>query len=196
LDKTWSSEEVLEVLLSIFVYDTNYNSDNHGIVGLLIPIGIMRFAVFAPFGFYWAIAINHETVINNSPLLHNGTFDPSIVTGERMAAKWGSLAFFWNFAVWLPALWLMPPLNLPFVCVDALVAITLSITTSYQTSYNPRNKNECDLDVNPDIYDFGRPPGMNESFFQAAARLNGTVTTPEKMCETFVVEWQYGVALS
>lgn len=80
--------------------------------------------------------------------------------------------------------------------MDTAITVYISMATHYQTSYVPRNEKACNPDQNPGFYDMQRPAGLNESFFEAAARLNGTVTTPKGMCETFVEEWQYGLAIS
>lgn len=62
--------------------------------------------------------------------------------------------------------------------------------TSYQTQYAPHTEASCAKAA------YVRPAGANESFFEAAGRLNGTATTGVKMCKSFVQEWQYGVAIS
>ncbi|KAH7384241.1 hypothetical protein DE146DRAFT_622413 [Phaeosphaeria sp. MPI-PUGE-AT-0046c] len=154
---------------------------------------VLRFILFVPFGYYWSHSTTHRDVINDHAELYNGTYDPAIVIGERLAATWGTFAFYWNFAVWIPSFWFPPPINLPFAVIDTLATIYLSIATHRQTGYVPHTKRSCAFDA---AYSWHRPPGANESFFEAAARLNATVSTPEKMCETFVEEWQYGITIS
>jgi hypothetical protein len=158
----------------------------------LVPSMVIRFTVFAPFGYYWAHATTHWKVINTHAQLSNGFYPIAIVSGEKIASKWGTFAFYWNFAAWIPTFWFPPPLNLPFTIIDTVITVYISLATHYQTGYAPHSKKSC----NGAAYDWYKPPGANESFFQAAARLNGTVTTPVRMCRSFVEEWQYGVALS
>lgn len=87
-------------------------------------------------------------------------------------------------------------MSLPFTAVDIAITVYLSIATHYQNGYRPPGESACDPHRNDNFHDMQRPAQANESFFEAAARLNATVTTPQKMCESFFHEWQYGVALS
>ncbi|CAO2655360.1 Nn.00g104240.m01.CDS01 [Neocucurbitaria sp. VM-36] len=163
---------------------------------LLIPAGLIRFALFVPCGLYWARTKNHNNVITNHIELHNGTYPMIIAAGESMAAKWGNIVFFWNFGVWIPSFWFSPPLNLPFAIMDTVITAYLSKATHYQASYIPQKIGSCNPDKNPNFHDMLRPAGANESFFEAAARLNSTASTPREMCESFREEWQYGIAIS
>jgi hypothetical protein len=159
----------------------------------IAPCAFFRFVVFFPFGNYWSLATNHWNVIKDHAILGKGLYDPAIAAGEHVAANWGAVALYWNFAVWLPSIWFIPPLNLPFMVVDIVITIYLSRATHYQTAYAPHSIDACNKGA---AYTWHRPPGANESFFEAAGRLNGTVVSPEKMCRTFVSEWQYGITLS
>lgn len=105
----------------------------------------------------------------------------------------GTVAFAWGYAAWLPSVFILPPVSIVFGVVDAIIATFIVITTHYQTGYTPHSISHC---KGSGAHDFQLPPGANESFFDAAARLNATVTTPFKMCKSFVVEWQYGIAIS
>ncbi|KAF1943750.1 hypothetical protein EJ02DRAFT_121088 [Clathrospora elynae] len=160
---------------------------------LIFPCAMIRFAIFAPIGYYWAVANDHFHIVSKHVELQNGTYGTAVLAGETIAAKWGTIAFYWNFAVWIPLFALQPPLNLPFVIVDIFITIYLSKATHYQTGYSPHNKSICH---NSNFYIMQRPPGANESFFEAAARSNSTTSTPTDMCVSFVKEWQYGIALS
>jgi|TARA_R110002003_G_scaffold135_6_gene12551 hypothetical protein len=159
---------------------------------VLIPCAVFRFIIFAPFGYYWAHASTHWDVIKGHAELHNGLYDPTIAIGEKIASNWGTFGFYWNFAFWIPSFWFPPPLNLPFTVIDTVTTIYLARATHYQTAYVPHSKGSCAGAA----YDWHRPAGANESFFEAAARLNATVATPVKMCRSFVEEWQYGITLS
>ncbi|KAH8725845.1 hypothetical protein GQ44DRAFT_615225 [Phaeosphaeriaceae sp. PMI808] len=159
---------------------------------VFIPCAVIRFVLFAPFGYYSAHATAHKNVIENHLKLHNGTYDATIEIGEKIAASWGKFTFYWNFAVWIPSFWFPPPFNVPFTIVDIIATVSLSKATHYQTSYAPHSKASCASAA----YNWQKPAGVNESFFQAAARLNSTAATPVNMCRTFVEEWQYGIALS
>jgi hypothetical protein len=153
---------------------------------------VLRFVVLAPTIYYQTYSTNNHNVVSDNVLLHNGTYDATIMTGERVANWWGSFVFLWNIAIWLPGLLLQPPLHLPVVAVDTMITVHLSRATNYQSAYVPKHKQACS---DMSIFDDMRPRGTNESFFAAAARLNETVTTPAAMCVTFVQEWQYGVTL-
>jgi hypothetical protein len=124
--------------------------------------------------------------------LLDGGFNPAIATGEKLAARWGTFTFYWNFAVWVPSFWFPPPLNLPFTVIDSVSTGYMSWTTHYQTGHVPHSKASCKRAA----YSWHRPSGGNESFFETAGRLNATVATPVDMCKSFVEEWQYGVAIS
>jgi hypothetical protein len=159
---------------------------------IVVPCAFFRFVVFAPTIYYQGLAEEHQSVISSNEILHNGTYNPAFVTGEQLANKWGTFLFFWNIAAWLPTIWLLPPLGLPLVIVDTITTVYLSMATYYQTGYTFHDKDSCSFDA---VQHFQRPPAMNESFWSAAGRLNGTATTSETMCREFVEEWQYGVAL-
>ncbi|KAF2031147.1 hypothetical protein EK21DRAFT_63917 [Setomelanomma holmii] len=159
---------------------------------VLIPCAVFRFVVFAPFGYYWAHGSTHWDVIKDHTELLHGPYDPNIAVGEHLASNWGTFAFYWNFAFWIPSFWFLPPLNFPFTIIDTVITVYLARATNYQTAYVPHSQASCDGAA----YDWHRPAGANESFFQVAARLNATVSTPTKMCRTFVEEWQYGITLS
>ncbi|KAH7370966.1 hypothetical protein BKA66DRAFT_191732 [Pyrenochaeta sp. MPI-SDFR-AT-0127] len=165
-------------------------------IGVLILCGLIRFAVFAPISNYWSHTTKHDNLFRKYELLRNGTYSAEIVTGEKIADIAGTFCFFWNFVVWLPSFWFPPPLNLPFTAADIAVAVLLIMATSYQTGYSPHSKRACDPVRNADFRNMHRPLGTDESLFEAMARLDSLLTTPKRMCETFVEEWQYGIALS
>jgi hypothetical protein len=71
---------------------------------VLVPVAVIRFVLFVPFGYYWTHSTNHRDVIKDHVELYNGTYDPAIAKGERLAASWGTFIFYWNFAVWVCAL--------------------------------------------------------------------------------------------
>lgn len=87
-----------------------------------------------------------------------------------------------------------PPFSLVFGLVDLALAIMLCLITQLQTAYSPHDVDRCK--GSPGTHDWQRPLGSNESFFDAAARLNATATDSFHMCKSFVQEWQYGVTLS
>jgi len=159
----------------------------------LVPCGFFRFVCFFPFAAYWSYASTHWDVIERYAILSKGLYDPAIAAGEQIASNWGTFAFYWNFAVWIPSFWLIPPLNFPFMVIDIATTIYLSRATHYQTGYAPHSISACNKGA---AYTWHRPAGANESFFEAAGRLNSTVASPKKMCTSFVKEWQYGIALS
>jgi hypothetical protein len=106
----------------------------------------------------------------------------------------GTLGFYWNFAAWIPAIVVPAPYSIIFAIMDTAIAVMISIATSLQTTYSPHDIDRCR--DSPGSHDWQRPSGRNESFFDAAARLNATKTTSFRMCKDFVQEWQYGVTLS
>ena len=153
---------------------------------------MFRFVLFAPFWHYWAHATTHWDVIKDHAELSNGLYGTNIAAGEQIASNWGTFAFYWNMAIWIPSLWFPPPLNFPWAIIDTVTTIYLARATHYQTGYAPHSKGACAGAA----YTWHRPAGANESFFEAAGRLNATVATPVDMCRSFAEEWQYGVALS
>ncbi|KAH7552218.1 hypothetical protein BM1_09080 [Bipolaris maydis] len=165
----------------------------YGIYILLHCITIfLRFIMLVPTIYQQNYATLHNREISDNLLLHNGTYDPNIVTGERLANWWASFAFLWNLTIWVPSIWLHPPLHLPVVVGDVLITVYIARVVDYQNGYVPTEKSACN-----DMSTFynQRPPGTNESFFAAAARLNATATTPTKLCKSFVEERQYGISV-
>ncbi|KAF2264753.1 hypothetical protein CC78DRAFT_543800 [Lojkania enalia] len=158
------------------------------------PVAVLRFIIFVPFGIYQGIAKNHWNVIKDHPeQLQDGVFNHLIAKGEHRAKTWGILGFYWSFTVWLPAIIVPPPFDLMFYAVDVVVAVMLSITTHLQSKYSPDDMDSC---TSTGSHEWQLPPGHNESFFEASARLNATSTTPAAMCKSYVEEWQYGIVLS
>ncbi len=162
----------------------------------IVLITLFRIALIFPLEIYANYGQNHMNVINGHVELHNGTYNPIITAGEKITATWGNAAFYWNWAIFIPAIYVLPPLNLIITGIDAMFTVFLSKATHYQTLIIPHSMGACNPLHNGNFSALLRPAGANESFFQAAARLNATVTTPQKMCESFVAEWQYGVAMS
>jgi hypothetical protein len=160
---------------------------------LIVYCLVIRFALFTPTIFYWVYATDHYELVSGNVELHNGTYDTTILTGEKLADKWSMILFIWNLCIWLPSMVFIPPLNLPITIVDTVLTVFLSMASSYQFGYTPYNLDAC---RDPAGLESQRPPGTNESFFAAAARLNETGGSPTKMCLDFVKEKQYGVALS
>ena len=161
---------------------------------VLFFCAIIRFATFAPSANYWSRASDHNNMIANHVELHNGIYSMKIASGEEMAARWGKIAFYWNLAVWVPSFWFLPPFNILLTTVDTVITVYLSMATHYQTGYTPHNKHSCSPGPDSALHNLQRPSTSNESFFETAARLNAT--TPERLCDSFYEEWQYGVALS
>jgi hypothetical protein len=158
-------------------------------IGTLILCAMIRFILFAPLGLYQSYTETNWNVVRDHVELHDGLYNPAIAVGEKIAGTWGGVVFIWNIVVWIPSLWLPPPLNLIFLAVDIVMTVQISRATHYQTGYVPHSKSSC----SDAAYSWHRPAGTNESFFEAAARLNATVTTPVNMCRSFVEEWQYGI---
>jgi hypothetical protein len=69
----------------------------------------------------------------------------------------------------------------------------ISLSTNFQTSYSPHSIDRCS---GTGAHDWQLPPGANESFFEASARLNATATNSFHMCKSYVLEWQYGIVIS
>ena len=153
---------------------------------------MLRFVLFIPFSGYYDHASTHWNVIKHHPELSSGLYNLDIAAGEKIASKWATFGSYWNFAFWIPSLIFPPPVNLPFTVVDTVLTVYLSKATHYQTSYAPHSKAACAGAA----YTWHRPAGANESFFEAAGRLNATVASPVDMCRSFTEEWQYGVTLS
>ncbi|KAF1999891.1 hypothetical protein P154DRAFT_535133 [Amniculicola lignicola CBS 123094] len=159
-----------------------------------VPSALLRFVLFVPYGLYYGMSHNHWNVIKgHKELQAGGIYNPMIEKAEHAAVSWGPFGFYWNFAVWIPSFALPPAFSVLFGLVDFVVAVLLGITTSYQTPWVPHSIDAC---RNGGAHDWQRPDGANESFFDAAARLNATRTSSFKMCQSFVEEWQYGIALS
>jgi hypothetical protein len=158
-------------------------------MAVIIPCALFRFALFVPLRNYSSRSENHWNIIKDHLELRSGLYDPAIIAGENIANTWGKAVFYWNFAVWIPSFWFPPPLNLIFTTVDAVMTVQVSRATGYQTGYAPHSKASCAGAA----YSWHRPAGANESFFEAAGRLNSTPATPVDICRSFVEEWQYGV---
>jgi hypothetical protein len=85
------------------------------------------------------------------------------------------------------------PFSLIFGIVDTAIAVMISLSTNFQTEYSPHSVDSCG---GTGAHDWQLPPGANESFFEASARLNATVTSSFQMCKSYVVEWRYGIVIS
>ncbi|KAF2188957.1 hypothetical protein K469DRAFT_564483, partial [Zopfia rhizophila CBS 207.26] len=156
-------------------------------------VGVLRFAIFVPFGVYVNFAKSHWNTIKIHDLLQGAPYSPLIAKGERLAATWGEFGFYWNFAVWIPAIIIPAPFSLVFGIVDLAVAVMIGILTNLQTGYAPHSRDKC-AGSGPHYWQL--TPGTNESFFEASARLNATKTSAGRMCKSYVEEWKYGVTLS
>ena len=153
---------------------------------------IIRIALAIPSTLYLETATDHSDLVQYHDILHNSTYSPAIPTGEKLAAKWGTIAGIWNIAICFPHFILLPPLHLPLVIMDTIITVYLAFATHLQDTFVPHDKKACD---NMSKFENERPWGTNESFFAAAARLNGTMN-PSEMCGDFVEEWRYGISIS
>jgi hypothetical protein len=167
---------------------------------------------------YEKLSSRHWDVIRDHPELHDGIYSSAIAVGEHIATKWVRLylprlhlstkghdgksdtdraqAFFgfcWSFAAWIPAILLPPPISMVLGIVDAAIAGYIAYATHLLAGYSPTGIDSC---RGSGAHEFQLPHGANESFFDAAARLNGTATDAFQMCASFVIEWKYGVAIS
>ncbi|KAF2688305.1 hypothetical protein K458DRAFT_146335 [Lentithecium fluviatile CBS 122367] len=146
-----------------------------------------------PLGMYELLARNHWNVVKDNPELQGGLYSAAIAAGEKLAARWGRFGFYWSFSAWVPAVFLPAPFNIAFGIMDGVVAGYIAFATHLLAAYSPTSIKSC---RGTGAHDFQLPPGANESFFDAAARLNASATDSFHMCKSFVQEWQYGVALS
>jgi hypothetical protein len=110
----------------------------------------------------------------------------------------GWFGFTWSFFTWIPAVLIPAPVNVVFGIVDAVLAGHLAYATHLLAGYSPKHSKHC---LSTLAHEFQLPPGAQESFFEAAARLRDTETDATAMaaivmCRSFVREWQYGVSVS
>ncbi|PVI05325.1 hypothetical protein DM02DRAFT_96424 [Periconia macrospinosa] len=161
---------------------------------LAITGGLLRFVLIFPLSTYSTGAQNHwRTIKDNALLQQNGPYDPAIAAGEKLAQTWGTFGFWWIVAGWVPAVLLPAPPSILFAALDGCITAFISSATHVQTSYAPHRVSDCQGSA---AFELHRPLGANESFFEAAARLNATVTDPFSMCKSYTVEWQYGLSVS
>ncbi|ORY19569.1 hypothetical protein BCR34DRAFT_134628 [Clohesyomyces aquaticus] len=161
-----------------------------------VPIAIIRFAIFIPFGGYFGYAIQHWNLIKRHVELQGAPYNPIIAKAQEISHHWGKVGFYWNFAVWIPAIVIPAPLSLIFTIVDLAITVMLAIATHFQTGYVPHSFDGCRGNKS---HEFQLPPNTNESFFEIAARLNSTSirkTSPFAMCKSYVEEWQYGLSVT
>ncbi|KAF2126633.1 hypothetical protein P153DRAFT_81620 [Dothidotthia symphoricarpi CBS 119687] len=156
-----------------------------------VLIGIVRFGAIIALLFYWFFANKHWNIIKRNAELYDGIYSRTVVSVEKLAELGGRVALFWNVAVCIPTFWFLPPLNLPFAVGDTVIAGYLIVLSSYQINLSPKSKRQCS-----NVHNLQRPPGANESFFEAAARLNDTTTSAQSMCEDFFEEWVFGAAVT
>jgi hypothetical protein len=154
---------------------------------------LLRFISIVPIGIYETLARTHNDVLNANAFLRGSPYNPSIAYGEQIAANWGNFAFYWNIVICFLALGTVPPTSLFLMVIDLATAVMIHIATNMQRGYVLHSVSAC---RGPGAHEFQRPPGPEESFFVAAARLSATTTTASDMYESFIKEWQYGIALS
>jgi hypothetical protein len=104
----------------------------------------------------------------------------------------GRIGFGWNIAVWIPTALIPTPVSIIFGIMEGVMAGYVAFATQLLAGYTPKRIDACS---GSGAHEFHLPSGANESFFEAAARLNATATDPFTMCKSFVQEWQYGMAI-
>lgn len=141
---------------------------------------------------YYYAAKSHWQLINSHAQLNSGLYGTTIVTAEKIATKWGKVGFFWSIAIWIPAICLPWFFSVPVAVVDSVIAAYIATATHYQFGFVPLSQKTCATAA----YEWHKPNGANETFFQAAARLNATVASPVQMCKDFVQESYFGLVNS
>ena len=106
-------------------------------VGLIVLCTILRIALIFPLEIYSNAGSNHSNLIKAHEKLHNGTYSPVIEMGESIVASWGNAVFYYNWVIFIPAVYILPPLNLFLVGIDALFTVFISKATHYQTAVIP-----------------------------------------------------------
>jgi hypothetical protein len=105
----------------------------------------------------------------------------------------GLSPFAWVFFTWAPAVLIPAPVNVIFGIGDAVLAAHLSYTTHLLAGYSPKRDRHCSP---TSTHEFQLPPGAQESFFEAIARLYDPQEEATAMCNSFLKEWYYSVAVS
>ncbi|KAF2806448.1 uncharacterized protein BDZ99DRAFT_573960 [Mytilinidion resinicola] len=155
------------------------------------PAAILRFAIFVPFGIYYATAGQHWTTIRKHDILQHAPYSPSIGHGELIAARWTKIGFYWNFAIWIPNIIFPGPLVFLVGVFDTAIATMLSLALNSQTKHSPHTFGTCKWGG----AETWQVPNGTESFFTVAGRLNSTVASSERMCRDYVQEWKYSMAI-
>jgi hypothetical protein len=156
----------------------------------MLIVAFIRFINFITIAYYWSLATTHRDLVLDHAELRAGAYDKAIVTGAKIVAEWISFAVFYTFTVWVTSLPFMPPLNLPFLVMDTLITVYVSQAVHYQSVIVPGHKSDC---YESGFHRMQRPAGVNESFFEAAARLDGARSKYAEMCVSFVEERKYGI---
>ncbi|OCL05466.1 hypothetical protein AOQ84DRAFT_355945 [Glonium stellatum] len=155
------------------------------------PSVLLRFAIFVPLAIYWADATAHWDLISHHAVLQQPPFSPDIARGEKIAAKWVSIIFYWNFALWIPNCMFPNALVFMVGLVDSVFTVMMAIAAHLQTGYSPHSYSDC----RHGTAETWQVPQGTPSFFHVAGQLNATKASAEKMCLDYVEEWKYGIAM-
>ncbi|KAF2650870.1 hypothetical protein K491DRAFT_720328 [Lophiostoma macrostomum CBS 122681] len=150
---------------------------------------ILRMVLLIPISIYAGYARDNWSTIKSHEELRNGIYSPLIPKGEHYTTDWGWFGFAWVFAGWIPPIAFPPPFSIIFGLADVLLATLMIACSCFQSIYSPHIEGHC-----KNAHNWQRPTGANESFFEAAARLN--YGDPVNVCKTYVQEWRWGIAVS
>ncbi|CAI6299959.1 unnamed protein product [Periconia digitata] len=161
--------------------------------GISFLAGILRLTIVYPLIEYASAAQRHwKTTKAHGILQRDGPYNHDIMDNEKLAYIWGYFAFWWYLLSWVPSILTLVPPKLIFPMIDGCIVVFISTATHAQTAYAPHSVDSC---KGPGAHELQRPPGVNESFFEASARLNATVTDPFTMCKSYATEWQLGLTV-
>ncbi|PGG96810.1 hypothetical protein AJ80_09782, partial [Polytolypa hystricis UAMH7299] len=157
--------------------------------GVGAPSGVFRFAGHMVLGTWSSYGMTAFNAVSRHEILQQPPFNPNILRAEAIVAKWGRIAFYWNFALWIPTIFCPGLGTLVIGAFDLFLTVQMGIAVVLQSGYIPRNGGPCN-----DADNWQVTGNMTKSFFYAQGATNATRIPADKICRGYVEEWKYGVA--
>ncbi|KAK2733932.1 hypothetical protein FQN57_001915 [Myotisia sp. PD_48] len=159
------------------------------VFGVGFPSILFRFCAHATLGVYSGASRSAWARVRGHDILQQAPYSIHTLSSIESAARWSYIAFYWNFALWIPNALFPNILVIPTGAFDLFLLIQFGISVAQQGSWMPRKTSHCLSVAQTWQVTDGAP-----SIFNLTGSLADPPISAVRICETFVDMWNHGIA--